>query len=168
MRVNTVFLMMFVLSGCGSPTKDSPLMDMPEPIDASVRASPDLSPRIDFSIAPCTAPQPGIYIENVSYTYNTNVGPMNALSSSTPIVRNSGQIDRSQPIVDSTRFHCSFSSFDPLTCLAPCCPGEATSPSVYVDRGGWTTWSPGMCSFSTASGAQYTATIMYVDSVFSR
>lgn len=135
---------------------------------AADMAVPDMSPAPP---APCDSPRPGIYGETVQYTYAPIGGgqPMFSTYASTVIVRNSGAFERPlSAIYSPTQFHCGFSAVDPQTCTAPCCPGQVSSPTLYFDRGGWTTWMAGACSFQTTTAATYAATITDAEGTFSR
>lgn len=128
----------------------------------------DLSPSPDLS-EPCTPPQAGVYNEQVQFNYAPAGGgtAMYATSVSTAIVRNDGSFARPQPAFAApTLFHCNFTAIDRMTCLAACCPSQMASPTLYVDKGGWSLWLGGACAFQTTTGAQYVANVTDVAGYF--
>jgi hypothetical protein len=116
-------------------------------------------------------PMPGIYNEGVSYTFVSASGGMPTMVgwNSTVVVRNDGTFARpvTGPPAGPAQFHCTYTSVDQQTCMAPCCPDQVTSPVMYFDKGGWTIWTTGSCAFQTLSAAQYIATITTIESYLS-
>src|SRR5512147_1735382 len=165
-------LLAITLAACGDGGDAPDLAPLVTP-DLSVAES-DLSvPPLPPDLMPplCATPQPGIYAEVVQYNYTPAAGgtAMFATSETFAIVKNDGSYMRpSSTFTSPTLFHCSFTAVDPATCMAPCCPGQTASPTMYFDRGGWVIWSGGACAFQTATGAQFIANITDVEGYFQR
>ncbi len=171
---NLVLATVITLVACGSTSVP--------PLDLSIAIEPDLAlpadlamptdaAPSDFAFAQCASPSPGIYGETVQYTYELMAGapPSFATSVSTVIVKNNGSYSRPSPVFASPdRYHCSFETVDATTCMAACCPGQASSPTMYFDSGGWTMWTSGACAFQTTTGAQFVANIVSVEGYFTR
>jgi hypothetical protein len=127
----------------------------------------------DLTPARCALPAPMVYDEIVQYMW-TQVGagaggggglPQSAYSITPVAMRGDGAIVRtSSPLTSPDRFSCSFTekNIDPLSCTAPCCPGTALSPVVYVDGKGWSIWVTGSCSL-TIGTTQYVVNVNRVN-----
>lgn len=165
-----------LLSGCGSGSKEPGAADLAQAVvlDLAHVDEPDLAvvlPIADMAFSPCTAPMPGIYSETIYYNYVSGAGGVaqSAGGSAILVVRNDGSFERPvMPLVSPTQFHCGFTSIDPLTCLANCCPGQPSTPVMYFDRAGWTLWVGGTCQFTTTPGSSYIATITDVEGFLNR
>ncbi len=163
------FLVLFAVACGSSPAPadlTSPVFDFAAPDDDMAAPIPP-----DMVTLPCTMPQPGIYSEVVIYNYVPAAGGTSMLASAQTnvIIKNDGTISRpSSGFTTPTLYHCNFAAIDPVTCLASCCPGQPTSPTMYFDKGGWTFWLGGACSFQTTTAAQYIANITEVEGYFVR
>jgi len=164
------------LCACGSSDKQPPdiavavEVDLAAPDDLTVLASIDAA-LPDFAFSSCTPPHVGIYNETVQYSYVPAAGGPSTFASSGSIVaiKNDGSYTRPSAVFTSPdRYHCLFTSVDALTCLTACCPGQASSPTMYVDNGGWALWTGGACAFQTTTGAQFIANIADVEAYFTR
>lgn len=162
-------------AACSSSDKAPPLdlaivleADLAQLIDLT---APDAASPPDFAFSPCTAPHAGIYYETVQYSYVPAAGGTSTFAAfgSTVVVKNDGSYIRAASTFASPdRYHCAFTSVDALTCLAACCPGQGSSPTMYFDNGGWAQWTSGACAFQTVTGAQYIANITDVEAYFTR
>ena len=161
-----------LLVGCGSgaqPTADLALPSSPEDLSVVDLALPSVPP--DMVVLPCSSPKAGIYNESISFTYAPAGGGMAIAAGNTQpaIVRNDGTLTRPMATFPAPNlFHCNFTAVDPKTCLATCCPDQASSPLVYVDGGGWILWLGGACAYQTTTGAQYVANVTMLDGYFVR
>lgn len=166
-------VLVLALTACGddvsgglSADLSATAVDSAAPADLSV--SPDLTP------APvCSKPKPGLYDEVVSYVFvSATGGSPGVTNSNDPVaVREDGALVRPPNLpIAPDRFHCSFDllGVDAKSCTVPCCPGQTTSPIVFVNSGGWAMWVQGSCVFTTANGAQYIATPYSIDGRFNR
>jgi hypothetical protein len=148
--------------GCGDASTPT-TSDLAEAVDLSPPA--DLASPLDLA-APtaCNLPRPHEFIETIFYTFVQIGGsgpPLPSGSSTSVAVNNLGQITRPKvPLASPSMFTCTFTeaNVSDVDCTAPCCPGQPTSPTVYVDNSGWATWVTGSCSFSIGA-TQYVATI---------
>jgi len=172
-----IAMAVFLLATCGNADKVPPDLtvtveaDLAMLVDSAMPSSDMIGVLPDFAFSPCATPKPGIYNETVQYNYAPAAGgpAMFASWGSTAVVRNDGSFSRpSNVFVSPDRYHCGFTTFDMLTCIAVCCPGQAGSPTMYFDAGGWTTWTGGACAFQTTTGAQFIANILTVDGYFTR
>lgn len=172
MRLTCVLLL---LAGCGSGAPVSADLSSPVVEDFAVGAVDFSTPLPPPDLMPptCSMPKPGIYNESITFTYVPAAGGMVTLSGNTQtaIVRNDGTITR--PVVTfpaPNLFHCNFTTVavDTKTCLALCCPDQASSPTLYVDGSGWTLWLGGACAYQTTTGAQYVANVTASDGYFVR
>jgi hypothetical protein len=151
----------FLALGCGDAAPktpdDGPPPDLVELVDLSVPA--------DFSVASCTRPPAGSYQETLVYTFTPlgGGGVQMAYSMTPAAVSPQGEFVRpSGPLISPSLYHCAFTVDDvDEACTAPCCPGQPTSPTVYVDSSGWVLWMAGQCTYQ-ASGSNYTATISII------
>jgi len=144
-----------------------PAMDMTEPVDMTKPVD-----MVELPPPACTSPLPGIYTEYLQYTYVPVNGPGSpaTVTYGAPVtVRNDGAFDRPKGGFQSPNvFHCTFDAPDKTTCMAQCCPGQPSSPTLYFDSGGWTMWTSGSCAFQTTLAAQYIATVTAIDGIFLR
>jgi hypothetical protein len=112
----------------------------------------------------CSLPAPREYLEQISYQYvqigGGGGGPVSAYYGGPVVVSNRGQIVRPKTPLASASYRCEFTevNVDENTCTAACCPGQPSSPIVYVDSAGWSIWQSGSCAY-TAGALQYVATI---------
>ena len=170
--VSCILALSFLAGSCGDdrPKPD----DLAYSQDLSAAAPMDLTVPPDLPPPTCLPLKIGLYNENVAYSYTPIGGgppPMFVTSTTTAALRGDGVLLRpAGPPPDPSKFHCSFTlaDIDPKTCLAPCCPGQTTSPLIFVSSGGWVLWTNGTCVFSTLSTLQYAAAIFGIDGYFNR
>jgi hypothetical protein len=165
----TFFTFLLLAASCGENSKPAPDLAMTLICDAAVAPPIDISMNPVDMFSPCTLPRPGIYLEIIPYTYQAVSGgnPTFTSSSSTVVVKNSGALQHaSNSPYSPDRFDCSFTSIDPTTCTALCCPGQLNSPIIYADGGGWAMITPGSCQFTGPLNGGYIANIGDIQSLF--
>jgi hypothetical protein len=155
--MKTLLLLALVLAGCGSDRVVYVYSEMGDDDLSAVAPPADLAVAPDL-FAPCTMPAPGVYFDFNSFTYTSvaNPNPTANSTSLTVVVRNSGAFER--PADNTTVpnfFHCDTPpAVDMVTCLAPCCGGDAAVvPSVYYFAKGWRMFKAGTCTFKDPSSA---------------
>jgi hypothetical protein len=160
-----VLVFLFACGACGDDgVEGSTDLAVPLIVDASQPivdlASPDLLPSLPPA---CSLPAAREYVEQVGYQYVQIGGggvPGSVYSGTPVVVTNRRQIVRPKTPLTSSNYRCEFTevNIDENTCTASCCPGQPSSPIVYVDSAGWSLWQSGSCAF-TAGPTQYVATI---------
>lgn len=173
-RALKVTVVLFIAS-CGSAPAPAVTDLSPVVVSDFSSEAPVIDMNGDMSIYPCRPLPitPGVYYEQVAYMLNVGTGGAPTFFSSSGLVRvgvNELIVRPGDPLVSLSQFQCTFTekNVDPLDCTAPCCPGQATSPIVYVTKGGWTGWTSGTCSFSTTANATYSASVVNVGTTFIR
>lgn len=159
-----VAIFLLTSAACGDKSNDpfdlSVLIDAAEPIV-------DLATPADLLPPPaCSLPVAKVYLESVGYQFvqiGSGGSPSGVFTASPASVTNRGQIVRPKTPFTSATYHCEFTeaNIDAMTCTAPCCPGQPSSPIVYVDASGWSLWQSGSCAYAAGS-AQYVATIIQI------
>lgn len=153
--MKNVLLFLLLVTGCGSGTK--PVAVLPAVEDFSVPIIIEDMSKLppDLYRAPCTNPDPGLYMEYSQGTYTTSqaAGPYNFQFNATVIVKNDGSFIKVEPSsFNVLQFLCDNPQIDPMTCTAPCCSGAA-APILYFAGDGWRLITPGSCTRNDPANA---------------
>lgn len=152
-----------LISACSS-TGNPPTEDMVRPI-SDLAEPPDLTPPLDMTVVipPCAMPLPGVYNEQIQYTWLSSTGGPTQFAGTAQnvFVRNDGTMIQQAhgPFVPSL-FYCDLPKIDTNTCEATCCAGAAAPRAYYFEKGWRMISGGGVCQRQdpTNSSVIYTYT----------